>query len=55
MEEKTSLVIAHRLSTIQKSDHIVVLEEGRKVEEGTHLELLATGGRYKELYDSQFR
>ncbi len=55
VEEKTSLVIAHRLSTIQKSDHIVVLEKGRKVEEGTHLELLAASGRYKELYDSQFR
>ncbi len=52
---RTTFVIAHRLSTIQTADQILVLEEGRVVERGTHAELLATGGRYKQLYDTQYR
>jgi ABC-type multidrug transport system fused ATPase/permease subunit len=51
---RTSLVIAHRLSTIRAADLILVLEDGRIVERGTHLELLAAGGRYEELYRTQF-
>lgn len=53
MEGRTSLVIAHRLSTIQHADRIVVVNEGRIAESGTHQELLAHGGVYKKLYDLQ--
>ena len=52
---RTTFVIAHRLSTIQSADQIVVLEQGQIVERGTHAELLAAGGRYRELYDTQYR
>ena len=47
---RTTFVIAHRLSTVRNSDRIIVLEHGQIVEEGTHDELLALGGRYYELY-----
>ncbi|MEW1639740.1 ABC transporter ATP-binding protein [Streptomyces sp. NPDC093801] len=51
---RTAVVIAHRLSTVQAADLILVVEEGRVVERGTHTELLASGGRYEELYRTQF-
>jgi ATP-binding cassette, subfamily B, bacterial MsbA len=51
---RTTLVIAHRLSTIRRADTIVVMEGGRIIETGTHIELLARGGRYKQLYELQF-
>ncbi len=51
---RTSVVIAHRLSTIRAADVILVVEDGRIAERGTHTELLAVGGRYAELYRTQF-
>lgn len=51
---RTTFVIAHRLSTIRSADQILVLERGEIVERGTHNELIAVGGRYKQLYDKQY-
>ena len=51
---RTTFVIAHRLSTIRSADQILVLEAGEIVERGTHNELLALGGRYRQLYDKQY-
>ncbi|WP_341358981.1 ABC transporter ATP-binding protein [Georgenia sp. M64] len=54
MAGRTSIVIAHRLSTVRKADSIAVVDRGRIVEQGTHAELLAAGGLYAELYETQF-
>jgi ATP-binding cassette subfamily B protein len=54
LDGRTAVVIAHRLSTIRAADQILVVEAGRIVERGTHTELLARGGRYEELYRTQF-
>ncbi len=55
MKDRTSIVIAHRLSTILKADSILVVKDGVIAEQGTHDELLALGGTYRELYETQFR
>ncbi len=52
---RTTFVIAHRLSTIQSADQIVVIEHGQILERGTHAELFAAAGRYRVLYDTQYR
>ncbi|MCR0987999.1 ABC transporter ATP-binding protein [Streptomyces albidoflavus] len=54
LDERTALVIAHRLSTVRTADRILVVEDGRIVEQGTHTALLARQGRYAELYRTQF-
>ncbi len=54
MRGRTSFVIAHRLSTIKAADRILVIRKGKVVEQGTHEELLAMNGFYRDLYDSQF-
>lgn len=54
MQNRTSIIIAHRLSTIENADHIVVMDQGRIVEEGTHAVLLAEDGLYKQLHRMQF-
>jgi ATP-binding cassette, subfamily B, bacterial len=54
LADRTSLVIAHRLSTIVAADQILVIDGGRVVERGTHAELLAAGGLYRDLYHTQF-
>jgi subfamily B ATP-binding cassette protein MsbA len=55
MQKRTVLVIAHRLSTVRHVDRILVLSEGRIIEEGVHRQLMALGGEYKKLYELQFR
>jgi subfamily B ATP-binding cassette protein MsbA len=52
---RTSFVIAHRLSTIRSADQILVLEDGEIVERGSHAELIARGGRYRQLHDKQYQ
>ena len=54
MRERTCFVIAHRLSTVKNADHIIVLDGGHVVEEGTHRELLETDGYYRRIYETQF-
>ena len=54
MEGRTTFVVAHRLSTIVNSDCILVMQDGRVVEQGTHRELLEKNGAYAELYNGQF-
>ncbi|MGX5201797.1 lipid A export permease/ATP-binding protein MsbA [Aliikangiella sp. IMCC44632] len=53
-ENRTTLVIAHRLSTIEKADEIIVMEAGKIIEQGSHLDLLAENGQYAKLYSMQF-
>ena len=54
MRDRTSIVIAHRLSTIRDADLIVVMDQGRIVEQGNHAELLAKRGKYYDLYMTQY-
>ena len=54
MKGRTSFIVAHRLSTIKNADQILVMKAGNIIERGTHEELLAAGGFYAELYNSQF-
>ena len=55
MKGRTSIVIAHRLSTVKNVDRIIVLKEGKILEEGSHEQLMANNGHYRELYDTYFR
>ena len=55
MDERTAIVIAHRLSTVKQSDRIIVMADGRIIEEGTHEDLLTQSGHYADLYNTYFR
>ena len=55
MLNRTTFVVAHRLSTIENADRIIVMADGRIVEQGTHAALLASGGQYAALHRTQFR
>lgn len=54
-KDRTSIVIAHRLATVQNADNIILLEDGKLIEEGSHQDLLSANGKYKLLYDLQFQ
>ena len=54
LDGRTAVVIAHRLSTVRAADQILVIEDGAVIERGTHADLMARGGRYEELYRTQF-
>jgi ATP-binding cassette subfamily B protein len=54
MQGRTTLVIAHRLATVQRANRIIVLDQGRLIEQGTHAELIARGGMYARLAALQF-
>ena len=54
-KDRTSIVIAHRLATVQNADKLILLENGKLIEEGSHQELLSKNGKYKFLYDLQFK
>ena len=54
MQGRTSFIVAHRLSTIRNADEILVMKDGSIIEQGSHDELMARGGFYKDLYNSQF-
>ena len=54
MQGRTSFIVAHRLSTIKEADVILVMKDGHIIEQGNHETLLAEGGFYAELYNSQF-
>jgi ATP-binding cassette subfamily B protein len=55
LKNRTSLVIAHRLSTVRNADNIIVISEGKIVEEGNHIELMKEKGTYHRLYKKQFK
>ncbi|HUL01980.1 MAG TPA: ATP-binding cassette domain-containing protein, partial [Gemmatimonadales bacterium] len=55
LQGRSTLIIAHRLSTVRRANRLVVLDRGKVVEEGTHVDLLAQGGVYGKLYERQFR
>ena len=55
MQGRTTFVIAHRLSTVREADRIVVLQGGRIAEQGTHAQLYAAGGLYRDIFDLQLR
>jgi ABC-type multidrug transport system fused ATPase/permease subunit len=55
MRDRTAIVIAHRLSTVKNADRIIVVEQGRIIEEGMHDDLMTQGGHYAELYNTYFR
>jgi ATP-binding cassette subfamily B protein len=55
LAQSTSFLIAHRLSTVRSADRIIVLRQGKIIEQGSHEALMASGGHYAELYDTYFR